>query len=172
MQTIQHSHRLPQPGDDFEYYSSFPAFQTFSKKMGTRMLKWLVVLCVCVCMRVCMCGMYVCVYMCARVCVSVCVQSSSIELNALVCCSIPPSMGKLVRHEKVSGRWPSSNSSSLPDTDELFESLVDSNDVILERAVSLLSLFTPAWDCVYVHTDVSVLWAVEWIFNDNILLNN
>ena len=81
-------------------------------------------------------------------------------------------MGKLVRHEKVSGRWPSSNSSSLPDTDELFESLVDCNDVILERAVSLLSLFTTVWDCVYVHMYVSVLWALEWIFYDNILLNN
>ena len=116
--------------------------------------------------------------MCVRVrvraclCVCVCAQSSSIELNALVCCSVPPSMGKLVRHEKVSGRWPSSNSSSLPDTDELFESLVDSNDVILERAVSLFCLFTPAWDCVYVHMYVSVLWALEWIFYDNILLNN
>ena len=45
------------------------------------------------------------------------------------------SMGKLVRHEKVSGRWPASDG-SLVDADELFESLVDCNDVILESAVS------------------------------------
>ena len=46
-------------------------------------------------------------------------------------------MGKLVQHEKLSGCWPSSASSSV-DTDELFESVVDCNDVLLESAVSPL----------------------------------
>ena len=38
VKTTQKAHGLPNPGDDFEFYSSFPDFREFCKTQGARML--------------------------------------------------------------------------------------------------------------------------------------
>lgn len=38
VKTTQKAHGLPNPGDDFEFYSSFPDFRDFCKSQGNRML--------------------------------------------------------------------------------------------------------------------------------------
>ena len=49
------------------------------------------------------------------------------------------SIGKLLRHWKVHCQWPSDIHGIDPDSDELLDSLVEANDILLEQVVSVLS---------------------------------
>ena len=46
------------------------------------------------------------------------------------------SIGNLLHHWKVHCQWPSDTHAIDPDSDELIDSLVEANDILLERVVS------------------------------------
>ena len=46
------------------------------------------------------------------------------------------SIGNLLRHWKVHCQWPSDTHGLDPDSDELLDSLVEANDILLEGVVS------------------------------------
>lgn len=46
------------------------------------------------------------------------------------------SIGNLLHHWKVHFQWPSDTHAIDPDSDELIDSLVEANDILLERVVS------------------------------------
>ena len=50
------------------------------------------------------------------------------------------SVGKLLHHWKVHCQWPSDSHGIDPDSDELLDSLVEANDILLEQVVSVFVL--------------------------------
>lgn len=50
------------------------------------------------------------------------------------------SIGKLLHHWKVHCQWPSDTHGVDPDSDELLDSLVEANDILLEQVVSVFVL--------------------------------
>lgn len=82
------ANKLPQEGDDFDYYISFPGYQTFSSKMATR-------------------------------------------VDRLV--------SRIIRHQQLPCYWGVGEEGGATEDaqlEEKFESLIEANDVLLERAVS------------------------------------
>ena len=59
--------------------------------------------------------------------------------NWKITCTSFHSIGNLLRHWRVHCQWPSDNFDVEPDGDELLDSLVEANDIILEGVVSLVS---------------------------------
>jgi exosome complex exonuclease RRP6 len=89
MTATKSSNKLPQEGDDFDYYMSFPGFQTFSSKMAKR---------------------------------------------------VDRIISKIVRHQQLPCYWGVEEESGVPESSQLeekFETLIEANDILLERAVSL-----------------------------------
>ena len=87
MAASKNANGLPQAGDDYEYYSSFPGFQTFCSKMTTR---------------------------------------------------IDRIVSKIIRHEQLPCYWGVEEEGEGPDKSRLedkFETLIEANDLLLERAV-------------------------------------
>ena len=84
---------LPQEGDDFDYYISFPGYQTFSSKMASR---------------------------------------------------IDRILNRLVRHQQLPCYWGTeereggggASENYQAQLEEKFETLIEANDILLERAVS------------------------------------
>lgn len=91
MAATKSANGLPQEGDDFDYYISFPGYHTFSSKMATR---------------------------------------------------VDRMISKMIRHHQLPCYWGVEeerggvSESSQAQLEEKFETLIEANDVLLERAVS------------------------------------
>lgn len=66
------------------------------------------------------------------------------------------SIGNLLRHWKVHCQWPSDTHDMDPDSDELVDSLVEANDMLLERVVSLLRLLSLAFSQTFILINVNI----------------
>lgn len=87
MTATKSANKLPQEGDDFDYYLSFPGFQTFTSKMSTR-------------------------------------------VDRLV--------SKMIRHQQLPCYWGVEEEGGVLEnskSEEKFDTLIEANDILLERAV-------------------------------------
>lgn len=69
------------------------------------------------------------------------------------------SIGNLLHHWKVHCQWPSDTHAIDPDSDELIDSLVEANDILLERVVSfwrLLSLLL-GWRLIFINKNICLI---------------
>ena len=88
MAATKSSNKLPQEGDDYDYYDSFPGFQAFSNKMARR---------------------------------------------------VDRIISKVIRHQQLPCYWGVEDEGGVSEASQLeekFETLIEANDVMLERAVS------------------------------------
>lgn len=97
MAATKSSNKLPQEGDDYDYYVSFPGFQAFTAKMGLR---------------------------------------------------VDRIINKIIRHQQLPCYWGMEEEGGALESSQLeekFETLIEANDVLLERAVSLIVLLAIGW---------------------------
>lgn len=104
MAATKSSNKLPQEGDDYDYYISFPGFQSFSNKMAQR---------------------------------------------------VDRIISKVIRHQQLPCYWGVEEEGGVSEASQLeekFETLIEANDALLERAVSSsrrmlgqVSIFSCCW---------------------------
>lgn len=93
MTATKSANGLPQEGDDYDYYVSFPGYQTFSSKMSTR---------------------------------------------------VDRIINKMIRHQQLPCYWGVEGEGGGVEgaqLEEKFETLVEANDILLERAVRLICCY-------------------------------
>lgn len=133
---------LPQAGDEYDFYRSFPGFQEFCATQGDRILHWYGYFTSYRCSMFYMMSCFLCM---TNKQIPLWVAHSSLWMSALVSvftgacvfCLIT-SMSQLMQHHGCRSHLRDRN--KLTGLDDRFDMVVDANDVILEKVVSIYFL--------------------------------